>query len=77
MTTDTPSAQAFGEAIASIVKTAIDDSALRFNQIAIQSGIPRTTLKRKCVTGDFTVKELVALARTLGKDLDYFLQVQP
>lgn len=49
-----------------VVATALDDAGLSENAAAKQSGIPRETLRRRLVTGNFTHGELWSIAEVLG-----------
>lgn len=52
--------------MAQVVTAALEDAGLSERQASELAAIPRTTLKRKMRTGDFTVTELAAIASAVG-----------
>lgn len=49
------------------VREAMEAAGMSLNQVAANSGIPRVTLMRRLQrAGDFTLREIDALARALG-----------
>lgn len=51
--------------LAEVVRIALNDAGISENAASIQSGIPRQTLRRRLVTGDFTYGELWKVADLL------------
>jgi lambda repressor-like predicted transcriptional regulator len=51
--------------LARVVAAALDDKGISVNGASIQSGIPRETLRRRLVTGDFKHGELWRIAEVL------------
>lgn len=52
--------------LAEVVRVALTDADLSENTASILSGIPRQTLRRRLVTGDFKYGELQQVAGILG-----------
>lgn len=52
--------------LAEVVTVALNDAAISENAASERTGIPRSTLKRRLVTGDFTLGELCKVADLLG-----------
>jgi len=52
--------------LALVVRLALNDADLSENTASIRSGIPRQTLRRRLVTGDFKYGELQQVADILG-----------
>lgn len=53
-----------------VVTVALNDAGLSENAASIRSGIPRQTLRRRLVTGDFKYTELCNLADLLDTTPD-------
>ena len=51
--------------LAQVVRIALNDADLSENTASIRSGIPRQTLRRRLVTGDFKYGELQQIAGIL------------
>lgn len=51
--------------LAAVVSVALNDAGLSENTASERAGIPRSTLKRRLVTGDFTYGELWKVADLL------------
>ena len=67
-------ANSVGRAIAELVSTAIQASGMPLNRLAEETGIPRSTLKRRLAGGSyFDVVELARLADALGVPVGTFL----
>ena len=52
--------------LAQVVRIALNDADLSENTASIRSGIPRQTLRRRLVTGDFKYGELQQIAGVLN-----------
>ena len=52
--------------LAAVIADALKESRISDRQAAEDTAIPRTTLTRKLRNGDFTVREIEALADLLG-----------
>jgi len=51
--------------LARVVNVALNDAGLSENAASERTGIPRSTLKRRLITGDFTYGELWKVADVL------------
>lgn len=54
------------KALGEVVASALVEAGLTPNKAARRSGIPRSTLERRLVTGDFKYSELEQVASLLG-----------
>lgn len=62
------------EALGGVVARALGIANLSEREAAHRTNIPRSTLKRKLVTGDFTVTELASIARVLKVNVSDLIQ---
>lgn len=52
--------------LAAVAAAALDEVGITERRAAELTGIPRPTLERRLVTGDFTISELAAVADVVG-----------
>jgi hypothetical protein len=59
--------------LAAVAASALEEVGISEHRAAELTGIPRPTLERRLVTGDFTISELAAVADVVGATMSALL----